>query len=156
LSTRIPSRQAAGWPALLTQTDAGTAVYAGRYYVVQLCSPTRTSLLSGRYPYTIGMNGEVIVDGHPSCMPLSVSTIADRLSDAGWATSAYGKWDAGMTSWGCTPTCRGFGHFYGFYNAFNDYFTHHGGVGLDFRDDLVPVINETGACQCRTPCLKLT
>lgn len=25
----------------------------------QLCSPTRTSLLSGRYPYTIGMNGEV-------------------------------------------------------------------------------------------------
>ena len=113
--------------------------------MVQLCSPTRTSLLSGRYPYTIGMNGEVIVDGHPSCMPLSVSTIADRLSDAGWATSAYGKWDAGMTSWGCTPTCRGFGHFYGFYNAFNDYFTHHVGVGLDFRDDLVPVINETGA-----------
>ena len=58
-----------------------------------------------------------------------------------------------MTSWGCTPTCRGFDHFYGFYNAFNDYFTHHVGVGLDFRDDLVPVINETGAhvSQCRTP-----
>lgn len=35
---------------------------------------------------------EVIVDGHPSCMPLSVSTVADRLSAAGWATSAYGKW----------------------------------------------------------------
>ena len=28
-----------------------------QYYVVELCSPTRTSLLSGRYPYTIGMNG---------------------------------------------------------------------------------------------------
>ena len=27
-----------------------------QYYVVQLCSPTRTSLLSGRYPYTIGMH----------------------------------------------------------------------------------------------------
>lgn len=115
-----------------------------QYYVVQLCSPTRTSLLSGRYPYTIGMNAEVIVDGHPSCMPLSVSTIADRLSADGWATSAYGKWDAGMTSWGCTPTCRGFGHFYGFYNAFNDYFTHRVGSGLDFRDDLLPVTNESG------------
>lgn len=64
-----------------------------QYYVVQLCSPTRTSLLSGRYPYTIGMNKEVIVDGHPSCMPLSVATVANRLSAAGWATSAYGKWD---------------------------------------------------------------
>lgn len=115
-----------------------------QYYVVQLCSPTRTSLLSGRYPYTIGMNEEVIVDGHPSCMPLGVRTIADRLQRAGWATSAYGKWDAGMTSWGCTPTCRGFDHFYGFYNAFNDYFTHHVGPGLDFRDDLQPVTNETG------------
>ena len=124
-----------------------------------------------------GMNAEVIVDGHASCMPTSVSTIADRLQAAGWAsvpfvlltvplacspafgldsspfglftmplacsrcssihsnwliwvfgdeqaTSAYGKWDMGMTSWGCTPTCRGFDHFYGFYNAFNDYFTH--------------------------------
>ena len=52
--------------------------------------PTRTSLLSGRYAYNIQMNGEVIVDGSPSCMPLSVSTIADRLQEAGWATAAYG------------------------------------------------------------------
>lgn len=95
-----------------------------QYYVTFLCSPTRTSLLSGRYPYTIGMNGEVITNGHASCMPSSVATIGDRLSAAGWATAAYGKWDCGMTSWGCTPTCRGFGHFLGFYNAFNDYYTH--------------------------------
>jgi arylsulfatase A-like enzyme len=84
-----------------------------QYYVTFLCSPTRTSLLSGRYPYTIGMNSEVIVDGAASCMPNSVATIGDRLSAAGWATSAYGKWDAGMTTWGCTPTCRGFQHFFG-------------------------------------------
>ena len=121
-----------------------------QYYVVQLCSPTRTSLLSGRYPYNIGMNEEVIVDGHPSCMPTTVATLADRLSASGWATSAYGKWDAGMTSWGCTPTCRGFDHFYGFYNAFNDYFTHHVGAGLDFRDDVTPVTDQTGHYACAT------
>jgi arylsulfatase A-like enzyme len=77
-----------------------------QYYVVQLCSPTRTSLLSGRYPYTIGMNKEVIVDGHPSCMPLSVATIADRLSAAGWATSAYGKWD-GTSCVACPSSANG-------------------------------------------------
>ena len=67
-----------------------------------------------------------------------------------------------MTSWGCTPTCRGFGHFYGFCkaaaplassfeasdaactdNAFNNYFTHKVGPGLDFRNDILPVPNET-------------
>jgi arylsulfatase A-like enzyme len=67
------------------------------YYVTQLCSPTRTSLLSGRYPYTIGMNDEVITDGNPDIMPLTLKTIADHLQEAGWATSAYGKWDAGMS-----------------------------------------------------------
>lgn len=116
-----------------------------QYYVTQLCSPTRTSLMSGRYPYSIGMQDEVIVDGHPSCLPVNASTIADRLQAAGWATSAYGKWDLGMTSWGCTPTCRGFDHFFGFYNAFNDYFTHHVGVGLDFRNDTTPVKDMNGS-----------
>lgn len=37
-----------------------------QYYVHQLCSPTRTALLSGRYAYNIGMEEEVIVDGHVS------------------------------------------------------------------------------------------
>ena len=82
--------------------------------------------------------------GHKSCMPTSVSTVADRLQQAGWATSAYGKWDMGMTSWGCTPTCRGFDHFFGFYNAFNDYFTHFVGAGLDLRNDTTPVTSERG------------
>jgi arylsulfatase B/arylsulfatase I/J len=51
----------------------------------------------------------------------------------------------GMTSWGCTPTCRGFDHFFGFYNAFNDYFTHMVGAGLDLRNDTTPVTNMNGA-----------
>eukprot|EP01052_Picozoa_sp_SAG31_P079851 SAG31_NODE_39563_length_287_cov_0.829787_1_plen_80_part_01 len=60
-----------------------------------LCSPTRTALLSGRYAYTIGMENTVIVDGQDVDLPLNLLTIADYLSQAGWNTSAYGKWDAG-------------------------------------------------------------
>ena len=113
-------------------------------YVNQLCSPTRSSLLSGRYAYKIKMNGEVIVDGSTSCMPSSVATVADRLTAAGWATAAFGKWDLGMSYWGCTPTCRGFGHFYGFYDAGNNYFSHRVGGYLDFRDDVAPVTDMNG------------
>eukprot|EP00912_Choanoflagellata_sp_UC4_P000706 UC4_evm3s436 len=122
--------------AILTPTIdsiAATGVKLENYYVNQLCSPTRSSLLSGRYAYSISMNGEVIVDGSTSCMPTSVKTIADRLHDAGWATSAYGKWDLGSY------------HFYGFYNAANNYFTHHVGAGLDFRDDTKPVRDKNGS-----------
>lgn len=85
---------------------------------------------------------QVIVDGCPDCMPTNIRTVADMLSAGGWAASAYGKWDAGMTSWGCTPTCRGFDYFSGFYNADNDYFTHivTSGfyTGFDLRVNFAP------------------
>jgi hypothetical protein len=38
-----------------------------------LCSPTRTSLMSGRYAYSMGMNAEVIVDGQCMCACVYVS-----------------------------------------------------------------------------------
>lgn len=114
---------------------AKTGVMLESYYVNKLCSPTRTALLSGRYAYTIGQDDGVIVDGTPNDLQLNLLTIADRLQQAGWNTSAYGKWDAGMTVWGSTPTCRGFDHFSGFYSAASDYFTHNVGAAYDYHDD---------------------
>lgn len=70
------------------------------YYVNKLCSPTRTALLSGRYAYTIGQDDMVITNGNNCDLPLNLLTLADRLAQGGWNTSAYGKWDAGMTTWG--------------------------------------------------------
>jgi hypothetical protein len=43
-----------------------------------------------------------------------------------------------MTTWGCTPLCRGFDRHGGFYNAYNDYFTYEVGPGLDLRLDFAP------------------
>ena len=40
-----------------------------------------------------------------------------------------------MTTWGSTPTCRGFQHFAGFYSAASDYWTHMVGAGYDYHDD---------------------
>ena len=108
------------------------------YYVHALCSPSRTAFLSGRYAYTTGMNSEVITDGVPDQLPTNIRTVADLLKTAGWNTSAYGKQDYGMTTWGCTPTCRGFDHFSGFYNADEEYFSHMVGAGLDLRRDVEP------------------
>ena len=40
-----------------------------------------------------------------------------------------------MTVWGSTPACRGFGRFRGFYNAAEDYFTHHAVGAYDYHAD---------------------
>ena len=115
---------------------AQSGVRLESYYVNKLCSPTRTALLSGRYAYTNGMDDGVIIDGQNIDMPLNLLTIADHFRAANFTSAAFGKWDAGMTTWGSTPTCRGFDHFRGFYSAASDYFTHSVGPGFDYHKDV--------------------
>jgi len=122
---------------------ANEGIRFNRYYTPNLCSPARTSFLSGRYPYNIGMQGVVILNGMPVDMPKNVSTVADRLRQGGFKTGAFGKWDAGMTTWDFTPTCRGFDYFFGFYGPAQDHYTHSGG-GLDLRENFEAVRNESG------------
>jgi arylsulfatase B len=130
---------------------AREGVVLDKYYVNQLCSPTRTSLLSARYAYHLGLAGGVITDGHPETLRLNESTIAESLKSLGYRTHAIGKWDAGYTTPRETPTGRGFDTFTGYYNADEDYYTHScGGAGahpgchgLDLHEDHVdPVTGE--------------
>ena len=62
-----------------------------RYYTHNLCSPSRTSFLSGRYASTLGMDGCVIVNGHAIDLPAEVDTVADRLGKGGFKSAAFGK-----------------------------------------------------------------
>ena len=129
---------------------ASEGVVLDRYYVNQCCSPTRTSLLSARYAYNLGLGGGVITDGHPEALRRNESTIADHLKELGYSTHAVGKWDAGYTTPHETPVGRGFDTFVGYYNADEDYYTHEcGGVGaqppcsgLDLHDDHVDAAGE--------------
>ena len=108
------------------------------WYVCRVCVPTRTSLVSGRYPWTNGLSAGMIVDGFPSSLPLvapeaagrgrPLLTLAERLRALQYSTTAAGKWDVGMERWSRTPTHRGFDNFVGFYNAGEDHFTHECGA----------------------------
>ena len=72
---------------------AAEGVLLDRYYVNQLCSPTRTSLISSRYAYTLGLAGGVITNGHPVGLRLNESSIAQPFKALGMRTHAFGKWD---------------------------------------------------------------
>jgi arylsulfatase A-like enzyme len=99
-------------------------------YTSQQCSPSRSALMSGRYPYKTGMQHGVIHDTGPQCMDLRFKFIPGYLKDLGYSTHMGGKWHLGYCNKECTPPYRGFDTFTGGYSGEGHYFNHttHGGM----------------------------
>ena len=58
------------------------------YYVQPLCSPTRGTIMTGRYPSHTGIGPDVIRPSHPYGMPLSEQLLPQHFKDAGYAPAA--------------------------------------------------------------------
>jgi len=123
---------------------ANEGIRLQQYYVQRVCSPTRSAIMAGRYPYHMGLGLSVISDGRDFGMPLNQTTIANELKRGGYSTHCVGKWDLGMQKWEYTPTYRGFDSFYGYYNAAEGYFNHSARGYVDFRNNTKPIINQNG------------
>jgi len=76
------------------------------------CTPTRSALLTGRHAIRSGTHSVPL--GVPGGWGLVAweQTLGDRLSDAGYACAAYGKWHVGEGA-GRWPTDKGFAEWYG-------------------------------------------
>ncbi|WP_336515355.1 arylsulfatase [Pollutibacter soli] len=103
---------------------AGGLTYT-QWHTVALCSPTRSTLLTGRNHTLNGMaaitEGSNGFPGSSGRIPLESTTLANILKDNGWSTFWLGKnhnvpeqdvsSGAGRTQW---PLAQGFERFYGF------------------------------------------
>jgi arylsulfatase A-like enzyme len=93
------------------------------HYVQPVCSPTRSSLLTGRYPTHTGVY-TIVSPGASRGLPLAERTLADALRSAGYRTALTGKWHLGEFEKAYQPNARGFDHQYGHFFGMLDYFTH--------------------------------
>ncbi len=77
------------------------------------CTPTRGALMTGRMPMRTG-TFQVPLPGDPGQYGLSPweYTMAELLSDAGYATGCFGKWHLGNVP-GRIPTDQGFDEWWG-------------------------------------------
>jgi arylsulfatase A-like enzyme len=74
------------------------------------CSPTRAGLMTGRYQTRFGH--EFNSTARHSGLPLTETTLAQRLKNLGYATCAVGKWHLGGGD-EYRPMRRGFDEFFG-------------------------------------------
>jgi arylsulfatase A-like enzyme len=102
---------------------AGGAVLE-QFYVQTVCTPTRASLMTGRYPIRYGLQEGVIRPGHEYGLPLAERTLASALHEAGYTTAITGKWHLGEYNPVFLPRQRGFDIQYGHYFGALDYSTH--------------------------------
>lgn len=87
---------------------AKESVRLEQHYSLPVCSPTRSSLLSGRFNSRFGCTNPT----NARVFPFDTVTLASALKSVGYETALVGKWHLGSKSeWG--PQKYGFDHSYG-------------------------------------------
>lgn len=96
-----------------------------------VCSPSRASFLTGKYPDLAGVPGVIRQNPESNWGYLDPGspTIATALKEVGYQTALIGKWHLGLETPN-TPNDRGFEHFHGYLgDMMDDYWTHlRGGI----------------------------
>eukprot|EP00037_Helgoeca_nana_P013660 m.125968 g.125968 ORF g.125968 m.125968 type:complete len:523 (+) comp22161_c0_seq1:3-1571(+) len=120
-----------------------------RHYVFFYCSPTRSSLMTGRLPAHVSEdNGNACTD--VGAAPRPMATIANKLASVGYKTHQIGKWHLGQNHNGSTPTGRGFSTSIGYLGGAEDHYLDtnagcgHCGAKVDLWRDYEPAHGENG------------
>lgn len=114
-------------PSLDALAAAGT-VFSSAYVAHPFCGPSRTALLTGRYPHKIGAQYNLAETDVTSGIDLNEVFLGNVLQTAGYKTGAFGKWHLGQAT-AYQPNSRGFDYFYGFLPGGHNYYTAAGGTG---------------------------
>ncbi|MDH3692354.1 MAG: arylsulfatase [Gammaproteobacteria bacterium] len=107
-------------------------VELNRFYAHPSCSPTRSSLMTGKSPVRLGVFAP-LSKNNPRGLPIEETTLAEHLKVRGYQTALVGKWHLGGRSAEYTPNARGFDYFYGNLMGGVGYWDHVHGGGYDLQ-----------------------
>lgn len=115
---------------------AASGMMLQRHYTSPDCTPSRTALMTARYPSRTDVGYEVFPTASKIALSLRFELLPQWLKRLGYSTHMVGKWHLGYKSLKHTPTWRGFDTFFGYYNGDIFYYNHtiinEQHCGLDF------------------------
>lgn len=117
--------------------------FMNAYAGASLCTPTRVSFMTGRYPARISVGLYEPLRGTPKDSLVGLkpeqTSVATLLKNAGYETALIGKWHLGfLPEFG--PNANGFDEFFGFHSGATDYVTHRQRSGKpDLYHNTTPV-----------------
>ena len=126
---------------------AAEGVNLDRNYLFWYCSPSRSSLQTGRNPIHVNVNNDDMSLYNPNepttggyqGIPRNMTGIGSKLSDAGYATHFYGKWHIGLATTDHSPKGRGWQNHMIYFDGGNDYWTSECGGCVDGNKHSMPI-----------------
>ena len=110
----------------LDRIAAGGMRFTRFYANSSVCSPSRASLMTGRFPDRVGVPGVIRTHAQNNWGYLrqDAITLPSMLKQKDYRTALIGKWHLGLETEN-HPCRRGFDHFHGFLgDMMDDYYTH--------------------------------
>ena len=98
------------------------------FHTTALCSPSRATLMAGRFPHSIGLGSHALTamgfPGYNAIVPETAKSVANYLQESGYVNYALGKWDhtplyevSQVGPFDRWPSGEGFDHAYTFMAA---------------------------------------
>eukprot|EP00039_Didymoeca_costata_P008916 m.118640 g.118640 ORF g.118640 m.118640 type:complete len:528 (+) comp14282_c0_seq1:62-1645(+) len=100
---------------------AQEGIILDRHYVYMYCSPTRRSVMTGRFPTSINPNQASICSNY---MPLEFTTLAEKLRKANYKNHFVGKAHLGFPTTDHLPINRGYDSHVGYLGGAEDYYMY--------------------------------
>lgn len=105
-----------------------------------LCTPSRAALMTGKYPFRVGLAAGVLRPDAKNGLAHEEWTLGDVFQSAGYATGYIGKWHLGFQP-GMRPMDQGFGSYFGVLHNLDRFETAHfeseGGMPVLRGDEVI-------------------
>ncbi|MES2777932.1 MAG: sulfatase-like hydrolase/transferase [Bacteroidota bacterium] len=111
--------------------------FVNAYAAAPVCTPTRTALMTGRYParLPVGLMEPLRSPKKDSAVGLTrdIPSLGTLMKAGGYETVLIGKWHLGFMPQH-SPTKNGFDYFFGIHSGGADYISHKGENGTKAHD----------------------